>query len=190
MVVHTRVSVAPLHVQQATEHARLDRLRYGRIESHAWSEGVTPYHFRTQPHVSSPPIHHALWQRLSSPALADRQRLHVLLEIQIQILKHQIQLMPISMHNVQQAHDIRVVHLLEQGNLADGGGGNALVFGFQADLLESYDAIVGRGEVAGFVDYSVGAFTITRWSAVNAMSEASGEVDWFCLPSPIFSIFW
>lgn len=59
--------------------------------------------------------------------------------------------MTVGVHNVEQTDDVGVHHLLQEGNLADGGGGDAFVFGFEADLLQRYDALVGRGQVAGFV---------------------------------------
>lgn len=65
--------------------------------------------------------------------------------------------MTVGVHNVEQTDDVRVDHLLEEGNLADGGGGDAFVFGFETDLLQRDDALVGRGQVAGFVYDAVGA---------------------------------
>ena len=63
--------------------------------------------------------------------------------------------MAVGVHDVEQADDVGVAHLFEQGDFADGGGGDALIFGFEADLLEGDDALVGGSEVAGFVDYAV-----------------------------------
>ena len=85
--------------------------------------------------MSTPSIHDPLRKRLPPPALAHRQRLHVLLQVQVQVLEHEVQLMTVGVHNVEQTDDVRVDHLLEEGNLADGGGGDAFVFGFETDLL-------------------------------------------------------
>ena len=103
-----------------------------------------------------PPLHHALRQCLPSTSLTDGQSLHILLQIQIQELKHQVQLMSIRMNDVEETHNVRVVHLFEQGDFADCGTGDAFIFGFETDFLEGYDAVIGGGEVAGFVDYAVG----------------------------------
>jgi len=119
------------------------------------SESQIPYHIGRQSHVSHPSIHDALRQRLTPPTLTDWQGLHVLFQVEIQILKHQVQFVAIGVYDIQQAHDVGVTHLLEQGDFADGGGGNAFVFGFETDLLEGDDALVGGGEIAGFVDDAV-----------------------------------
>ena len=75
--------------------------------------------------------------------------------------------MSIGVHNVEQADDIGVVHLLEQGDFANGGGGHAFVFGFEADLLEGDDSMVRGGEVAGFVDDAVCACVVGREAMVS-----------------------
>ena len=97
----------------------------------------------------------ALWQCLAAAALADWQRLHVLLQIAVEKLKHQIQLVAVGVDNVEQAHDVGVVHLLEQRDLADGCRRDALIFGLEADLLEGDDAPVLGRQVLGLVDDSV-----------------------------------
>jgi hypothetical protein len=97
----------------------------------------------------------AVWQRLAPATVADGQRLHVLLQIAVEELKHQVQLVAIGMHDVEQAHDVGVVHLLKQRDLADGRRWDALIFGLEADLLEGDDALVLGGEVLGLVDDSV-----------------------------------
>ena len=115
------------------------------------------HHIRPQPHVPLPALHDPLRQRLPPPTLTDGQRLHILLEIQVQELEDEVQLVAVGVHDVEQAHDGVVVHLFEQGDLADGGAGHAPVFGLQADLLQRDDAVVRGREVAGFVDDAVGA---------------------------------
>jgi hypothetical protein len=52
--------------------------------------------------------------------------------------------------------DVGVVHLLEEGDLADGGGGDALVLLLEADLLER-DRLVGD-PVQRLVHHPVRAF--------------------------------
>jgi len=95
-----------------------------------------------------------LRQRLTAAAVANWERLHVLLQIEIEELEDQVELVAIGVDNVEQLHDVRVAHLLEQRDLADGGRRNALIFGFEADLLQRDDAPV-VGEVAGLVDDTV-----------------------------------
>lgn len=62
------------------------------------------------------------------------------------------------MDDVKKAHDVWVVHFLEEGDFADCSGGDALVFSFEADLLEGNDAVVLCGEVAGLVNDSICAW--------------------------------
>jgi hypothetical protein len=75
--------------------------------------------------------------------------------------------------DVEQAHDVDVVHLLEERYLADGGARDALVLGLEADLLEGDGLVVN--EVGGAVYDAIGAY---------AVSAASRGDD---LPSPTFS---
>jgi hypothetical protein len=60
----------------------------------------------------------------------------------------------ISVDDVQQLHDVGVLHLLEQGDLADGCAGDTLIFGLETDLFQSDDT-VGRVQFAGLVDDTV-----------------------------------
>ena len=90
-------------------------------------------------------------------AIADRQRFHVLLEIEVEEFEYEIQLVAVGVHDVQQADDVRVVHLLEQGDLTDGGRRHALIFGLETNLLKRNNALVLSCEVAGLVDNSVGS---------------------------------
>ena len=99
----------------------------------------------------------ALGQRLTPPTLRDGQGFHVFLEVEVEVLEDKIELVAVGVDNVEEAHDVRVVHFLEQGDLADGGGGHAFVFGFEPDLFERDDAAVFGGKVFGFVDDAVGA---------------------------------
>ena len=98
-----------------------------------------------------------LWKSLSTPAIADRQRFHVLLEIEVEEFEYEVELVAVGVHDVQQADNVGVVHLLEQGDLTDRGRRHALIFGLETDLLERNNALVLGCEVAGLVDNSVGS---------------------------------
>ena len=63
--------------------------------------------------------------------------------------------MPVGVDDVEQTHDVGVVHLLEQGDLSDRRARHAFILGFQPDLLESHDAS-GVGQVARLVHDAVG----------------------------------
>lgn len=60
------------------------------------------------------------------------------------------------MHNIEEAHDIGVLHLLEQRDFADGRAGHALIFGLEADLFQR-DYATAVGEIASFVYDTIGA---------------------------------
>lgn len=97
---------------------------------------------------------------LAPTTVADRKGLHVLLQIKIEEFEDEIQLMALTavgMDNVEEAHNVGVAHLLEQRDLADGGGGDALIFGFEADLLEGNNA-PAVGQVAGLVDDTIRSY--------------------------------
>ena len=111
--------------------------------------GVT-YHSFAQAHVSLTAIHNTVWEWLSTSALADRQTLHIFLQIHVEELENEVKLVAVGVHDVKEAHDVDVVHFLKERDLADCGGGDPLVFGFETDLLKSDNTIVGE-EVAGFV---------------------------------------
>ena len=51
--------------------------------------------------------------------------------------------------------DVVVVHLLEERDLADGGGRDALILGLQTDLLERDNALVGGAQVKSLVNNTV-----------------------------------
>jgi len=63
----------------------------------------------------------------------------------------------VGMDNVEQAHDIGVVHFLEKRNLANGSRGNTFIFSLKTDLLERNDALVRSAQVKGFVNNTVRA---------------------------------
>lgn len=69
--------------------------------------------------------------------------------------------MSIGMYDVEESHDIWVIHLFEQGNFADGCAGYSFIFGFETNLLQSYNA-ARIHKVASFVDNSIGTFTISQ----------------------------
>lgn len=148
-------------------------------------------HCLAETHVASAAVHAALGQRLSTTSLRDGQSLHVLLQIQVEVLEDEVQLVAIGVDNVEQAHNVGVAHLLEERDLADGSRRHAFIFGFQADLLECDDAVVGGAEVAGFVNNSVCACNTTVNFLVSSVYKPSeGRRVGQDSPSPIFSIFW
>lgn len=63
--------------------------------------------------------------------------------------------MAVCVDNVEQAHDVGVVHFLEERDLADGGGGNSLVLSLEADLLEGDNTLIGSAQVEGLVNNTV-----------------------------------
>lgn len=100
--------------------------------------------------------HRRVGKSLAAAALADRQGLHVLLQVKVEELKHQVELVTVSVDNVVQLDNIRVLHLLEKGDLADSGTGDALIFRLQSNLLESNNA-VGMVQFSSLVDDTVGS---------------------------------
>lgn len=71
--------------------------------------------------------------------------------------------MTVGVHDVEEADNVGVVHLLEQRDLANGCGRDALVLCLETDLLESNNALVLGGKIASFVDDSVRAwFVLTK----------------------------
>lgn len=102
----------------------------------------------------------ALGQSLASSTHADWQRLHVFLQIEVKELEDEVQLVAVGVNNIQQADNVGVVHLLEQGDLADGSRGHTLIFGFETDLLEGDNALVLCGQVAGLVHDTVGSWRV------------------------------
>lgn len=102
-------------------------------------------------------VHDTLRQRLAATTLADGQSLHVLLQIHVQVLEDKVELVAVGVDDVEEAHDVGVVHFLEKRDLANGSGRDTFIFGFEADLLESNNALIGRAQVEGFVDNTVRA---------------------------------
>jgi hypothetical protein len=96
-------------------------------------------------------------QRLSTSTLANRKRLHILLEIEIKKFKNKIEFVAIGMDNVQKSYNIRIAHLLEKGDLANGSARNSFIFCFKSDLLQGNNT-VGMGEFTGLIDDTVGSY--------------------------------
>ena len=96
----------------------------------------------------------ALREWLSTSSFADWQGLHVLLQIEIEELENEVKLVAIGVDDVEKADNVRVVHLLEEGNLTNGGGWDTLILSLEADLLESDNASIIE-EIAGLVNNSV-----------------------------------
>ena len=115
------------------------------------------YHVRAETHVPVASVHDTLRQRLAATTLADGQSLHVLLQIHVQVLEDEVELVAVGVDDVEEAHDVGVVHFLEKRDLTDGSGRDTFIFGFEADLLESNNALIGRAQVEGFVDNTVRA---------------------------------
>lgn len=63
--------------------------------------------------------------------------------------------MAIGVYDVEQTHDIGVIHFFQDRDLAYGSAGYALIFGFEADLFEGNYALIGGGEVASLVNNAV-----------------------------------
>jgi len=115
------------------------------------------YHVRAKTHVSLTSVHDALRQRLAATTLADRKSLHVLLQIHVQVLEDEVKLVAVGVDNVEEAHDVGVVHFLEKRDLADRSGRDTFIFGFETDLLEGDNALIRSAQVEGFVNNTVRA---------------------------------
>lgn len=63
--------------------------------------------------------------------------------------------MAVRVDDVEQAHDIGVVHFLEKRDLADGSGRDSLILSLEADLLEGDNTLIGSAQVEGLVDNTV-----------------------------------
>lgn len=84
----------------------------------------------------------ALGQRLASATIGYGQGLHVLLEVEIEEFEDEVQLVAIGVDDVEQADDVGISHLLEQGDLSDGRGRDALVLSLEANFLQGDDSVV------------------------------------------------
>lgn len=143
----------------------LDKLRHELLD-HPIAESESA-------HVQVGPV----GQRLSAAALAHGESLHVLLQVEVEVLHDKVELVAVCVDDVEETDNVRVVHLLEERDLADRGARDALILGFQADLLESNDA-AGMGQVARLVDNSVG--TCSRyWLAAVCLVWREGSAEEF-----------
>jgi hypothetical protein len=102
-------------------------------------------------------VHDTLRQRLAAATLADGKSLHVLLQIHIQVLEDEVELVSVGVDDVEQAHDVGVVHFLEERDLADGSRGNTFILSFEANLLERDNTLIGSAQVEGLVNNTVRA---------------------------------
>ena len=77
-------------------------------------------------------------------------RLHVLLEVKLAVLEAEVELV-VAGHvgDVLELDDVRVGELLEEGDLAQRGAGDALVLALELDLLQRRDlaGLLVRGDV-------------------------------------------
>lgn len=139
--------------------------------------------------------HRTIRKSLSTATLADGQSLHVFLQVEVKVFEDEVELMAVGVDNVQQLYNIGVLHLFEEGDLANGGTWDTLIFGFETDLLESDDTI-GMVELAGLVDNTVGTYEdeMTRELGINKANlggiDRATQSRQSHVPSPIFSIFW
>lgn len=89
------------------------------------------------------PITCSLRKRFTPSSSRHRKRFHVFLEIEVEEFKDEVEFVAVGVDNVEEAHDVHVVHFFEEGDFADGGRGDAFVFGFETDLFERDNAVVG-----------------------------------------------
>jgi hypothetical protein len=59
--------------------------------------------------------------------------------------------MTIGVNDIEQADNVRIVHLFEQRDFADCGAGNTFVFSFEADLFEGDNSLIFGGEVSSLI---------------------------------------
>lgn len=78
----------------------------------------------------------ALGKGLATATIADRQGLHVFLQVEVEELEDEVKLVGIGVEDVEKADDVGVFHLFEERDLANGRTRNALVFRLESDLLE------------------------------------------------------
>jgi hypothetical protein len=93
-------------------------------------------------------------KRLSTTAVCDGERVHVLFKIKVEEFHDEVELVAVGVNNIQEADDVGVVQFSQDGNLADGGAGNAFVFGLETDLFESDNAAI-VAKITGFVDNAI-----------------------------------
>lgn len=97
----------------------------------------------------------AVGKGFATSTLTDRKSLHVFLQIKVEEFEDEIEFVTIGMDDIEELDDVGVVHLLQQGDLPNGGAGDAFILGLQANLLQGDDPI-GMGELASLVNNTVG----------------------------------
>jgi hypothetical protein len=107
-------------------------------------------------HAADQLVHEALHHILAEPHTRG-DSFHVLLKIQVEEFEDQVHLVALR-NDVKELHDVRIVHLFEQTDLADGSARDTLVFCFETDLLHRYDPVVVV-QVLRLVHDSVRAYT-------------------------------
>lgn len=75
---------------------------------------------------------------VGSHAVAVAYFVHVAFQVEVEEFKDEVKL-GVGVDDVEEAHDVLVLHFFEEGNLADRGGGDALVLLLETDLLEGDD---------------------------------------------------
>lgn len=147
ITVQNAVAVAVANTLHKLSHESLD---------HSFTESQVGTH------------HGTIRKSLSTATLADRKGLHVFLQVEVEVLEDKVELVAIGVDNVQQLDNVGVLHFFEEGDLADGGTGDTLIFGLETNLLESDDTI-GMVELTGFVDNTVGTYgdEMTRELGIN-----------------------
>ena len=102
------------------------------------------------------PGQHLVQVQLDEPAVAaqPRVRVHVLLQVQVEELEHEVQL-GVGVDDVLEPHDVGVLELFQEGDLPDGRRGHPFLLLLEPDFLEGDRR--ARRAVAGLVDDAVGA---------------------------------
>ena len=104
----------------------------------------------------------AFGKRFTPTALAYRKRLHILLQVQVKIFEYEVQFVAIGMHNVEETHDVWVIHFFQERDFSNGRAGDAFVFGFETDLLECNNAVVFGREIFSFIHNTVRPYCGTQ----------------------------
>lgn len=77
----------------------------------------------------------AIWEDFTTSTLTDRKSLHILFEVEVQVFENEIEFVAVGMNDVQQLHDIGVVHFFQKGDFTNGRAGNAFILGLQSNLF-------------------------------------------------------
>lgn len=81
---------------------------------------------------------------------------HVLLEIHVEVLKDKVKFVALGVDDIEETHDVGIIHLLEEGDFANGSGRDPFIFLFETDLFEGdYTASVTK--ITSLVHNSIGA---------------------------------